>query len=68
MNEKLSSLFDNELNNNEIDKLLEQTSKHKENNHWAQYQLIRDVIQNNHLGSNKLTKKLLTLLRKNQHN
>tara|TARA_B110000238_G_C16085144_1_gene421259 strand:+ start:254 stop:700 length:447 start_codon:yes stop_codon:yes gene_type:complete len=64
MNEKLSSLFDNELNNNEIDKLLEQTSKHKENNHWAQYQLIRDVIQNNHLGSNKLTKKIIDAIEK----
>jgi len=64
MNEKISSLFDNELNSSEIDKLLEQTNKQKKNNHWARYQLIRDVIQNNHNGSNNLTKKIIDAIEK----
>ena len=64
MNEKFSSLFDNELNNAEIDKLLDQTVKKKKNNHWAYYQLIRDVIQNNHLGSNNLTKNIIDAIEK----
>ena len=39
----------------EIDEILIQTSKKDRKNHWAYYQLIRDVIQNNHIGSEKLT-------------
>ena len=34
MNEKLSSLFDNELESHEIDELLIQSSKQKKKNHW----------------------------------
>ena len=64
MNEKLSSFFDNELDSTEIDKLLNQISKQKKNSHWAHYQLIRDVIQNNHLGSHKLTKNIIDAIEK----
>ena len=64
MNEKLSSLFDNELSDNEIDKLLDQTSKHKKNNNWEYYQVIRDVFQNNHLGSHNLTKNIIDAIEK----
>jgi negative regulator of sigma E activity len=64
MNEKLSSLFDNELSGNEIDRLLDQSSKQKKNTHWTHYQLIRDVIQNNHLGSHNLTKNIIDAIEK----
>jgi hypothetical protein len=64
MNEKLSSLFDNELENHEIDDLLIRSSKQKKKNHWTYYQLIRDVIQNNHLGSDDLTKNIIDAIEK----
>jgi hypothetical protein len=64
MNEKLSSLFDNELEGSEIDELLIKSSKQKKKNHWSYYQLIRDVIQNNHLGSHKLTQNILDAIEK----
>jgi hypothetical protein len=64
MNEKLSSLFDNELDINEIDKILIQTSKQKKINHWSYYQLIRDVIQNNHIGSGNVTKNIIDAIDK----
>ena len=64
MNEKLSSLFDNELESHEIDELLIQSSKQKKKNHWTYYQLIRDVIQNNHLGSDNLTKNIIDAIEK----
>ena len=64
MNEKLSSLFDNELESHEIDDLLIRSSKQKKKNHWTYYQLIRDVIQNNHLGSDDLTKNIIDAIEK----
>ena len=64
MNEKLSSLFDNELESHEIDELLIHSSKQKKNNNWSYYQLIRDVIQKNHLGSNNLTKNIMDAIEK----
>jgi negative regulator of sigma E activity len=64
MNENLSSLFDNELENHEIDELLIQLSKQKKSNNWSYYQLIRDVIQKNHLGSNNLTKNIMHAIEK----
>ena len=64
MNEKLSSLFDNELESNEIDALLIQSSKKEKKNHWTYYQLIRDVLQNNHLGSDSLTKNIIDAIEK----
>ena len=64
MNEKLSSLFDNELENHEIDELLIQSNKQKKKNHWSYYQLIRDVLQKNHLGSDSLTKNIIAAIEK----
>ena len=64
MNEKLSSLLDNELEDTEIDELLIKSSKQKKNNHWAYYQLIRDVVQNNHLGSHNSTKDIIDAIEK----
>ena len=64
MNEKLSSLFDNELESHEIDELLIQSNKQKKSNNWSYYQLIRDVIQKNHLGSNNLTKSIMDAIEK----
>ena len=64
MNEKLSSLFDNELESHEIDELLIQSNKQKKSNNWSYYQLIRDVIQKNHLGSNNLTKNIIDAIEK----
>ena len=64
MNEKLSSLFDNELESNEIDELLIQSSKQKKNNNWSYYQLTRDVIQKNHIGSDNLTKNIMDAIEK----
>ena len=64
MNEKLSSLFDNELESHEIDELLIQLNKQKKSNNWSYYQLIRDVIQKNHLGSDDLTKNIMDAIEK----
>ena len=64
MNEKLSSMFDNELEGHEIDELLIQSNKQKKNNNWAYYQLIRDVIKKNHLGSNDSTKNIMDAIEK----
>ena len=64
MNEKLSSLFDNELESHEIDELLIQSNKQKKSNNWSYYQLIRDVIQKNHLGSDDLTKNIMDAIEK----
>jgi hypothetical protein len=64
MNEKLSSLFDNELESHEIDELLIQSNKQKKKNNWSYYQLIRDVIQKNHLGSDDLTKNIMDAIEK----
>jgi len=64
MNEKLSSLFDNELEDYEIDELLVLSNKQNNKNHWSYYQLIRDVIQKNHLGSNSLTKNIMDAIEK----
>jgi len=64
MNEKLSSLFDNELESHEIDELLKQSNKQKKKNHWSYYQLIRDVIQKNHFGSDNLTKNIIAAIEK----
>jgi len=64
MNEKLSSLFDNELESHEIDELLIKSNKQKKSNNWSYYQLIRDVIQKNHLGSNNLTKNIMDAIEK----
>jgi len=64
MNEKLSSLFDNELENHEIDEILNQTTKKNKNTHWSYYQLIRDVLQNNHSGSDNLTSNIIEAIEK----
>ena len=64
MNEKISSLFDNELESHEIDELLKQSNKQKKKNHWSYYQLIRDVIQKNHFGSDNLTKNIIAAIEK----
>ena len=64
MNEKLSSLFDNELESHEIDELLIQSNKQKKKNNWFYYQLIRDVVQKNHLGSDNLTKNIIEAIEK----
>ena len=64
MNEKLSSLFDNELEGHEIDELLIQSNKQKKNNNWAYYQLILDFIKKNHLGSNDSTKNIMDAIEK----
>ena len=64
MNEKLSSLFDNELESHKIDELLIQSNKQKKSNNWSYYQLIRDVVQKNHLGSNNLTKNIMDAIEK----
>jgi hypothetical protein len=64
MNEKLSSLFDNELEDHEIDEILIQSNKQKKKNHWSYYQLIRDVIQKNYIGSDNLTKNIIDAIEK----
>jgi len=64
MNEKISSLFDNELESHEIDELLNQSNKQKKKNHWSYYQLIRDAIQKNYFGSDNLTKNIIAAIEK----
>ena len=64
MNDKLSSLFDNELENYEVDETLIHASKKNKKNHWTYYQLIRDVMQKNYYGSDNLTKKIISAIEK----
>ena len=41
-----------------------QSNKQKKKNHWSYYQLIRDVLQKNHLGSDSLTKNIIAAIEK----
>lgn len=65
MSEKLSSLFDNEVQNEklseEIDKLSSRTSN---KNTWTNYQVIRDILQNNFTNTPNLTDKIMEAIDK----
>lgn len=60
MSEKLSSLFDNEVQkeklSEEIDKL---SSRSSNKNTWTNYQVIRDILQNNFTNTPNLTDKIM---------
>ena len=65
MSEKLSSLFDNEVQkeklSEEIDKL---SSRSSNKNTWTNYQVIRDILQNNFTNTPNLTDKIMQAIDK----
>ena len=65
MSEKLSSLFDNEVKKEklsiEIDKL---SSRSSNKNTWTNYQVIRDILQNNFTNTPNLTVKIMQAIDK----
>lgn len=65
MSEKLSSLFDNEVKkeklSEEIDKL---ASRPSNKNTWTNYQVIRDILQNNFTNTPNLTDKIMDAIDK----
>ena len=65
MSEKLSSLFDNEVKkeklSEEIDKL---SSRSSNKNTWTNYQVIRDILQNNFTNTPNLTDKIMQAIDK----
>ena len=66
MNEKISSLFDSEINNKEVDTLLSKKSKMAGvRSSMSDYQLISDVLKKKTiLPKNNLTDKIMTAIDK----
>jgi negative regulator of sigma E activity len=66
MNEKISSLFDSEINNKEVDTLLSKKSKLAGvRSSMSDYQLISDVLKKKTiLPKNNLTDKIMTAIDK----
>jgi negative regulator of sigma E activity len=50
MKDKISSLFDNEFTDSELDSLLSDVTKNKSHQtNWSYYQITRDVLQGNYV-------------------
>ena len=66
MNEKISSLFDSEINNNEVDTLLSKKNKMAGvRSSMSDYQIISDVMKKNTvLPKNNLTDKIMSAIDK----
>jgi len=66
MNEKISSLFDSEINNNEVDTLLSKKNKMLGvRSSMSDYQIISDVMKKNTvLPKNNLTDKIMSAIDK----
>jgi len=65
MNEKISSLFDNEIQGNEIDSLLSKKDRGSDIREAMQsYQMISDAIQGKRLPKNNLTDKIMAAIDK----
>jgi sigma-E factor negative regulatory protein RseA len=65
MSEKISSLFDNEVDNNNIDKEIGYLSSKKSNKKiWSSYQVIRDVLHNNFNVEKNISDKIMEAIDK----
>ena len=60
MTEKNSSLFDNEINEEDIESLISsEIKKPNMRSQWFYYQTIRDVVRREYSGSSNLSKKIM---------
>ena len=60
MTEKNSSLFDNEINEEDIESLISsEIKKPNMRSQWFYYQTIRDVVRSEYSGSSNLSKKIM---------
>ena len=60
MTEKNSSLFDNEINEEDIESLISsEIKKPNMRSQWFYYQTIRDVVRGEYSGSSNLSKKIM---------
>ena len=60
MKEKISSLFDNEISERDLDLLINDVTKKQENQkNWMYYQITRDVMRGDFVSSTKLKDKIM---------
>ena len=65
MSEKISSLFDNEVEQKNLDKEISALSaKSGVERHWKYYQVVRDVLQNNYTSSPDLSARIMDAIDK----
>ena len=65
MKDKISSLFDNEFTDSELDSLLSDVTKNKSHQtNWSYYQITRDVLQGNYVTSSPMTAKIMQAIEK----
>tara|TARA_Y100000022_G_scaffold188723_1_gene187264 strand:- start:11840 stop:12298 length:459 start_codon:yes stop_codon:yes gene_type:complete len=65
MSEKLSSLFDNEVQKDKLSEEIDNLSSRSANkNTWTNYQVIRDILQNNFTNTPNLTNKIMQAIDK----
>ena len=65
MSEKISSLFDNEVEQKNLDKEINALSaKSGVERHWKYYQVVRDVLQNNYTSSPDLSARIMDAIDK----
>ena len=63
MTEKNSSLFDNEINEEDIESLISsEIKKPNMRSQWFYYQTIRDVVRREYSGSSNLSKKIMNAI------
>ncbi len=65
MSEKISNLFDNQTDKADLDKDIDKlSSNHKLKKEWSNYQIVRDVMQNNYSHTPNLTEKIMASIDK----
>ena len=65
MSEKISSLFDNEVEQESLDKEVSALSaKSAVQRNWKYYQVVRDVLQNNYSSSPDLSARIMEAIDK----
>ena len=65
MSEKISSLFDNEIDQDNINKEIDNLSSRSTHKvKWKNYQVVRDVLQNNFTSTPDLTDKIMEAINK----
>ena len=65
MSEKLSSLFDNEVQKEKLSEEIDKLSSRSSNKYtWTNYQVIRDILQNNFTNTPNLTDKIMQAIDK----
>lgn len=65
MKDKISSLFDNEYSEKELDSLIDDITKKKNHQkNWSYYQITRDVLNGNYVTSSSISEKIMTAIDK----